>query len=147
METVQEENDRLQGNSNEYEPWQNAGVESVCRILPAEMRKLHVRSGVPFEFWNFSAIVATLILRWTRERRDGKSCGELFGRKKIDINKYFRVWGCRVVARKPIPWRDGKLDERRIDCVYCGKARNKQGYYGWHQEYGLVTSTQCTCIT
>ena len=54
------------------------------------------------------------------EREDGKSPGEMFGRRRIDISKEFRVWGCRVIARKPIPWRDGKLDKQAVDGINLG---------------------------
>ena len=62
MAETEAEHDRVSGNSNVYEPWQNAGVESTYRYGPAEMRKLHARSGVPDVFWNFSAMTAAKVV-------------------------------------------------------------------------------------
>ena len=68
MDEMAATHNNTRGNSNEYEPWGNGASESTFRIGVAEMRKMHVRSGVPQEFWDFSAIQAARILGITRER-------------------------------------------------------------------------------
>ena len=144
MNEVAEKHDQTRGNSNEYEPWGNAGSESTFRIGPAEMRKLHQRSGVPDEFWDFSAMQACELLNDTRIVRDNKSPTELFGAPRPNMSKKYRVWGCRVIARKPIPWRDGKLDTQAVDGINLGRARTKPGWWVWSPEYGLFTSSNVT---
>ena len=134
----------LRGNSNEYEPWQNAGVESVFRILFNEMRKLHSRSGVPWEFWDFSAIVSELILNHTREHIEGVSIGEAFGDPRCDLDRDFKMFGCRTVVRKPLPKRDGKLDEQNLEGANLGRARNKPGWWVWTPAEGLMSSSNVT---
>ena len=144
MDEVTVQHGQTRGNSNEYEPWGNGGSESTFRIGPAEMRKMHQRSGAPDEFWNFSAMQAAEILNDTRIVRDGKSPTELFGARRPNMHKKYRVWGCRVIARKPLPWRDGKLDTQAVEGVNMGRARTKPGWWVWSPEYGLFTSSNVT---
>ena len=144
MNSVAGQHEQTRGNSNEYEPWGNGGSESTFRIGPAEMRKMHQRSGVPDEFWNFSAMQAAELLNDTRIVRDEKSPTELFGASRPNMHKKYRVWGCRVIARKPLPWRDGKLDTQAVEGVNMGRARTKPGWWVWSPEYGLFTSSNVT---
>ena len=136
---------QTRGNSNEYEPWQNAGVESTFRTAPAEMRKMHVRSGVPDEFWDFSAIQASeLLCDLTTARDTDMSRREMFGYPRANVAKKYRVWGCRVIARKPVPWRDGKIDAQAVEGINLGRCRTKPGWWVWSPEYGLMTSSNVT---
>ena len=142
MDDVAAEHNNNRGNSNEYEPWGNATVESTFRIGPAEMRKMHVRSGVPEEFWDFSAIAAEKLLAITRNK-DGKSPRELRTGRRQSVKK-LRVWGCRVIARMPVPWRTGKIGAQAVVGINLGRARTKPGYWVWSPEYGLMTSSNVT---
>ena len=128
--------------SAEYEPWGNGGVESVNRYLPAMMRAAHIKGGAPDEFWEFSAVDCAHLLNTIMER-DGVSLHERWCGKRRSIAGRKTLF-CRALARKPVPWRGGKLDAQQIDGVYLGKARRKQGYYVWSPEYGIVTSSNVT---
>ena len=81
-------------NSNEYEPTGNAGVESVFRIAPNEMRKTHARANLPDMFWEFTAMDAQQVLSSTRSR-DGKSPHELRTGKRPTVGRR-RVIGCKA---------------------------------------------------
>ena len=127
--------------SAEYEPWGNGAAEHVNAVLPAMMRAAHIQGGAPDEFWEFSAVdCARLLCRILQ--RNGMSLREAWCGKRGSLKRR-KVLFCRVIARKPISWREGKLDDRAIECVNCGEARNKQGWYCWSREHGIVTSTNC----
>ena len=129
--------------SIEYEPTGNAGVESVFRILPHEMRKNAIRSGMPDEFWDYNAIDCAELLAATRCREgpDGTkmSVGEKFDGKRPSLSKR-RVWGCLVVAKKYPTWIEGKLDDRGVAGVNLGRSRTQPGYCVWTPEYGVFVS-------
>jgi len=133
---ILDQHDIIHEFSAEYEPWGNGGIESVFRYVPVYIISALIRGGAPKAFWVFAALDAEEVLNITRER-NGTSVRELWCGKPGNISRR-RVLFCRVIMRKPIPWRDGKLDDRQMNCVYLGKARNKQGYYGWNEKYGLV---------
>ena len=103
------------------------------------VRTAHIRSGAPDVFWEFSVVDAAGLCNKI-QCRDGKSLYERWCGKRPSISGR-KVLFCKAIARKPVPWRDGKIDAQQIEGVYCGKARRKQGYYVWTPEYGLVTST------
>ena len=126
-------------HSAEYEPWGNGGVESVNRTILILVRTAHIRSGAPDVFWEFTVVDAAGLCNKI-QCRDGKSLYERWCGKRPSISGR-KVLFCKAIARKPVPWRDGKIDAQQIEGVYCGKARRKQGYYVWTPEYGLVTST------
>jgi len=134
----------LQKFSNEYEPWGNGCAESVFRYAPDSMRKMHVRSGVPEDFFTYSAWATQDILNATRTR-DGTSCYELWHKKAPDAT-HFKPFGCRAVARKPIPKRGTKITAQNVDAVYLGKARDHPGAVLWCPEYGIMHSTNVTYI-
>ena len=130
-------------NSIEYEPTGNAGVESVFRILPHEMRKNAIRSGMPDEFWDHNAVDCAELMAATRcrEQPDGTmvSVGEKFDGKRRSLSKR-RVWGCLVVAKKYPTKVAGKLDDRGVIGVNLGRSRKRPGYNIWTPEYGVFTS-------
>ena len=144
IESVVVSNDLTHEFSAEYEPWGNGGIESVFRYVPAYMRRCHIQSNAPEELWPFSALDAEHVLNITRSR-DGTSCRELWCGKRGNVSRR-RVLFCKMIARKPVSWRGSKLDARCVEGVYCGKARNKQGFYCLTEEYGLVCSTNVTWI-
>ena len=109
-----------------------------------QMRKMMIRASAKDEFADFAAMHASRLLAVTRNR-NGKSPREIRTGRRQKLSKFkFHVWGCRAVARKPIPWRDNKIDAQAIDGVYLGSARGKPGYWVWSAEYGLMTSSDVT---
>ena len=84
MKEVLAKHKRIPESAIQYEPTGNAGMESVFRIAPNEMRKIEVRTGVPEEFFEFTALEAERILRWTRARGD-KTPGEIRTGKRADF--------------------------------------------------------------
>ena len=96
------------------------------------MRYMHILSDAPDEFWPFSMLESVAILNVTRERDvDGTltSVRELWCGKKPSVARIY-VMFCLVIMRKPVAWRGGKLDDRALECVYCGRAVRSQGVYG-----------------
>ena len=145
MEDVAKKYNRVTKSGLEYRPTSNAPAETGFRLIPNEMRKLYIRTGVPELFWDFTALEAERLLRWTRERGDGQTPGELRTGKRADYKNFNRsTFGCRVVARLPIPWRRNKHQPRNVSGVNLGKARNQPGWHIWNPEYGFMTSTDVT---
>ena len=134
----------IRGNSNEYEPWGNGHSESIFRYLPAEARKLLARSGVPDDFWDFAVLEAERVLNNTRAHTEGVSIAEAFTGERLDMNTHFKVWGCRVNVRIPLPKREGKLGEQNVVGVNFGRARSKPGWWVWTPQFGLMTSSNVT---
>ena len=89
------------------------------------MRKLHVRSGVPDDFFVFSALETEDVLNATSVR-NGMSCRELWQNKTPDARRYI-AWGCRAAVRKPIPYRGNKIIAQNVHAVYLGRARGQPG--------------------
>ena len=141
---ILDEHQLLHEFSAEYEPWGNGGIESVFRYCVEGMCRAHIRGGAPDELWEFSALDQESLLNSVRSR-DGTSVREKWCGRRPDISRR-RVLFCKITARKPIPWRTGKIGEKQIEGVYCGKARNKQGAYIWTEKHGLCTSTNYTCF-
>ena len=85
MDAVAREHNQDNKNSNEYDPTGNAGVESTFRILPHEMRKNAIRSGVPDEFWLLlprlvaSASVGCFCLGWLHTPEEHSKYREIIG--------------------------------------------------------------------
>ena len=130
--------------SAEYEPWGNGAVESVNRYVCEHVVRALITGGAPEELWDFAALDAEYLLNAIRTR-GGTSVRELWCGKRRNLQRR-RVLFCKMIARKPVQWRGSKLDERAIECAYLGKARNKQGYYGISEKYGLITTTNATWI-
>ena len=78
-----------------------------------------------------------------RHRRDGKSPRELRTGRRANINSR-RVWGCRVAARIPPPWREGKLDQQNVDGINLGRCRTKPGYWVWSPDTGIYATSNVT---
>ena len=144
LAAVADELGLLQRYSAEYEPWGNGGVESIFRWLPWEMRKMHERGKAPQTLWVFSALHGERILN-ARRARNGKSIDELWSKRPTDIS-HLKVLFCRATARKPIPWRGGKLDAQKLDGVYCGESPSRAGSMILTAKHGLVCSTNCDYI-
>ena len=142
MDDVAAEHSQTRGNSNEYEPTGNAGVESVFRLTPREMRKMHIRANLPDEFWECTMMASADILSMTRNK-DGKSPREWRLGKRPNLSRQ-RVIGCKVFVRKPEPWRQNKLDDRGVVGINLGRHRSKPGYWVWTPAYGLITSKHVT---
>ena len=128
--------------SVEYEPWGNAGIESVFRYWVEWTVRLLDRGGAPEEFWVFAGIHAEKLLNILRTRND-TSVRELWCGKRPSV-KRLRVLFCKAVVRLPTSWRENKIVARSIDAVYLGEARDKPGSVFWSDKYGLVTSTNYT---
>ena len=144
MRAVASKHKRLPKTSIEYRPTTNAGAETPFRLVPNEMRKLMVRTGMPQDLFEFTAIEAARLLRWCRDR-DGKTPGELRTGKRADFREFGdSTFGCKVLARVPVAWRRTKLTARNVSGVNLGKARNQPGYHLWCPEYGIMTSADCT---
>ena len=144
MKDIATKHKRTTETSIQYRATTNAAAETGFRLVPNEMRKIYVRTGVPKEFWEFVANEARRILRWTRIRGD-KTPGELRTGKRADFNKFTdSTFGCRVIARIPVPWRQDKHVPRSVSGVNLGKARNQPGYHIWCAEYGFMTSSDVT---
>lgn len=142
MNAVATKHQQARKNSNEYEPTGNSGAESTFRILPHEMRKSMIRAGAPDEFWDFAAIDAQELMAATR-MRDGISVGEKFDGRRRNLSRR-RVWGCRVVAKKPAPWVQNKTDDRGVVGINLGRSRTKPGWNVWCPEYGVFTTKHVT---
>ena len=128
--------------SAEYEPWGNGVVESVNRYVCEHVVRALIIGGAPEELWDFAALDAEFLLNAIRTR-NGVSVREAWCGKRRNLKRR-RVLFCKMIARKPVQWRGSKLEDRGIECVYLGKARNKQGYYGLSEKYGLITTTNAT---
>lgn len=144
MTAVAHKHHRTKETAIQYRPTSNAGAESVFRIVPNEMRKLYVRTGVPEQLFEFVALEAERTLRATREHSSGVSVGEASTGKRPDFLSLKGTFGCRVVARLPAPWRKNKHTPRSVYAVNLGKARNQPGWHIYSPEYGLMTSADVT---
>jgi len=127
--------------SAEYEPWGNGGVESVNRYVGDYIRCALKQGGAPSDLWPFAAIDSE-VLNIVHER-NGKSIRENWSGKKGDISRR-RALFCYAIVRNPVAWRNNKLEDRALEAVYLGKARDKQGWLFLTEEHGLVTSTNAT---
>lgn len=144
MKSVATKFKRTTETSIQYRATTNSLAETGFRLVPNEMRKIYVRTGVPKEFWEFVALEARRLLRWCRVR-DGKTPGEIRTGTRADFNKFKdSTFGCRVIARIPVPWRENKHVPRSVSAVNLGRARNQPGYHIWCAEYGFMTSSDVT---
>ena len=149
MEAVALKHNRTRETSVEYRATSNAGVESVFRTVPNEMRKIYVRTKIPFDLWEFVALEAQRILAATREhgKEHGKSVHEVSTGERPDYASFNRdSIGCLVVARLPVPWRQHKQVPRNIEGVNLGKSRSQPGWVLYNPEYGLMTSADVTFL-
>ena len=109
MAEIADRFNRTRKSSIEYRPTSNAAAETAFRLVPNEMRKIYVRTGVPPDLFEFVALEAERVLRWTRERADGKTPGEMRTGERADFHKFSRsTFGCKVIARRPVAWRTNK---------------------------------------
>ena len=141
MQSVARTHNRTISTSNEYEATGNAGAESIFRMVPNEMRKIYVRTGVPSGFFEFVALESGRILDITREVEDGKSPNEMFTGERYDYDRERGSFGCKVTVRIPPPKRDDKHTPRNLLGVNLGKARNQPGWHVWTPELGLMTTS------
>ena len=147
MADVADRWNRTRETSVEYRATSNAGAESPFRIGPNEMRKVYVMTGVPPVLYEFVAIEAARALRWLRLREGKtKTPGELKTGERADFNKYIKngTFGCMVIARRPVAWRDNKHQARAVEGVNLGRARNQPGWHIYTEEYGIMTSADVT---
>ena len=111
------------------------------------MRKSHASGGAPDRstdaLWEFSALDAEDVLNTTRSRSDGKSIREAWCNRRTNLARR-RVMFCKATVRKPLPYRNNKIDDRKVVAVYLGRARRKKGWYFWSPELGIVSSTNAT---
>ena len=89
MQAVASKHLRTTRTAIEYRPTSNALAETGFRIIPNEMRKIFVRTGLPHDLFEFVAIEAERVLRWCRER-DGKSPGEIVSGQRADYLDFSR---------------------------------------------------------
>jgi len=147
MEAVADRWLRTRETSIEYRATSNAGAETPFRIGPNEMRKIYVMSGVPPILFEFVAIEAERVLTWLRPH-GGKTPGEIMTGERADYDKYVKngTFGCKVIARRPVAWRDSKHQPRAVEGVNLGRARNQPGWHIYTEEYGIMTSTDVTLV-
>ena len=144
MADVARRHELVQEHALEYEPWGNASCESVFRYGPHSIRKLHIRSGIPDDFFAFSALETEDLLNATRVR-NGKSCREMWHNKTPNADRFI-PWGCKAAVRKPLPYRGNKIVAQNVEAVYLGRARGQPGSVFWCPEFGLLRSSNATYI-
>ena len=144
MADVARRHELVQEHALEYEPWGNGSCESVFRYAPHSMRKMHIRSGLPDDFFPFSALETEDLLNATRVR-SGKSCREMWHNKTPDAERFI-PWGCKSAVRKPLSYRGNKIEAQNVEAVYLGRARGQPGSVFWCPEYGLLRSSNATYI-
>ena len=118
-------------------------------LIKQERRKMHVRTGVPYEhFFEWSSWEAARLLNETRTRGDDHvSIKEMVTGRRVDMANARAAWGCRAIVRKPIAWRDGKeTTAEAVDGVYMGKHPRNVGFVVWTPEYGFVYSSDVVFI-
>ena len=144
LASVADDFDLVQRWSAQYEPWGNGGIESIFRWIPWEIRKMLERGSAPVVLWPLAALHAEFLKNATHAR-GGVSIKKLWCGHDQDVSNLKTIF-CRMTARKPIPWREGKLDIQKLDGVYCGESRTRAGSICLTAEHGLVISTNCDYV-